>query len=361
MKNKNAAKNIIFKIVSIVIFVILISLVLLILFLTITEFKPPLITSFEIEDDGKEKVSFDTDLKITSLNIGYASLGEEADFFMDGGKGVLANSKEEVEKNLKGIANILNELNADFNLLQEVDTNSKRSFNINQRKYFEENVFKTNSFYAENYKTNYVPFPIPPMGKVDSGLVTSTNYSIDHAERRSLSVPFKWPVRLANLKRCLLITKLPIEDSDKELVIINLHMEAYDDTGGRETQTRELLDIMEAEYNMGNYVIAAGDFNQSLYDVSELDFPNTEGHWTPGRIIEDILQDGFKYHTGDKKIPTSRLNNKPYEKGSEDTYHYIIDGYLVSPNINVKSVETIDANFKYTDHNPVVMEFNISE
>ena len=42
---------------------------------------------------------------------------------------------------------------------------------------------------------------------------------------------------LFNLKRCLLIERLPIENSDKELVLINLHLEAYDEGEGKAKQT----------------------------------------------------------------------------------------------------------------------------
>ena len=46
------------------------------------------------------------------------------------------------------------------------------------------------------------------------------------AEKIQLPCPFKWPVRLANFKRCLLLSRIPIKDSDKELVIINLVISA---------------------------------------------------------------------------------------------------------------------------------------
>ena len=48
-----------------------------------------------------------------------------------------------------------------------------------------------------------------------------------------LPCPFSWPTRIANLKRCLLVERIPIADSDKELVLVNLHLEAYDDGEGK--------------------------------------------------------------------------------------------------------------------------------
>ena len=86
----------------------------------------------------------------------------------------------------------------------------------------------------------------------------------------SLPCPFSYPIRLANLKRCLLVNRIPIEGSDKELVVINLHLEAYDDGAGKEAQTRMLAQLLREETEKGNYVIAGGDFNQTLDTVDLL-------------------------------------------------------------------------------------------
>ena len=50
--------------------------------------------------------------------------------------------------------------------------------------------------------------------------------------------------------------------SDREPVLVNLHLEAYDDGEGKIAQTNQLRDYIEDEYAKGNYVIAGGDFNQ---------------------------------------------------------------------------------------------------
>ena len=38
---------------------------------------------------------------------------------------------------------------------------------------------------------------------------------------------------------------------------------------------------------------------------------------------------------------------------------YAIDGYIVSDNVKVNGVETLDLNFQYTDHQPVIMDFTL--
>ena len=49
----------------------------------------------------------------------------------------------------------------------------------------------------------------------------------------------------------------------------------------------------------------------------------------------------------------------PYEKGVN--YTVIVDGFIVSDNIQVKAVYNQDTQFAYSDHNPVYMKFVLEE
>lgn len=351
-------KNILRWILYIIGFMLLL-FVFLVLYLTITEYKPDKITSMVIDYADIKEVPNNSSFKIVSFNIGYGGLGEEEDFFMDGGKKVFPDNIEIVEKNLAGIAETLKEIDADFHLLQEVDLNSKRSFSINQQEYLEDKILGKPSFYAENYKVKFVPIPFPPMGKVDSGLVTSAKYNILEADRISLFVPFKWPVRIANLKRSLLVTRMPVENSDKELVLINLHLEAYDDSGGREKQTKELMELMEDEVAKGNYVVAGGDFNQSFFPLEDLPYETTENQWEPGMLDFNLISEDFQVLRDESMTPTCRSNHIPYTAYEGKNYYYYIDGFILSDNINVENIAVYDGGFKFSDHNPVVLEFSL--
>ena len=60
-------------------------------------------------------------------------------------------------------------------------------------------------------------------------------------------------------------------------------------------------------------------------------------------------------------MPTCRLLNQPYDPSdTAHTQYYVIDGFILSPNVEVKSVSTIDCGFENSDHNPVelVVELN---
>ena len=61
----------------------------------------------------------------------------------------------------------------------------------------------------------------------------------------------------------------------------------------------------------------------------------------------------------DESKNSARLNNKPYVKDSEGTYGFIIDGYIASDNIEVLEVETLNQEYRYSDHNPVKLRYKL--
>lgn len=324
--------------------------------LTVTEFKPAPVEEAEVVRDGDSTLIAPGDrLVVLSWNVGYGGLGKESDFFMDGGKESRAADRETVGRYLEGARRTIDEQEADLILLQEVDTNSSRSYGIDERNIL--GLGMNSRTFAYNYSCPFVPIPMPPIGKVHSGLYTVTNgLQIERAERISLPCPFTWPTRIANLKRCLLASYLPIAGSDKQLVLINLHLEAYDSGEGKIAQTKQLFDFMASEYEKGNYVIAGGDFNQ-IFPGNLARYPNTHAElWEPGVLDAELLPSGWAL-VYDLSVPTCRLLNQPYDPAdSVGTQYYVIDGMIVSPNVEVESVETVDAQFENSDHNPVRVE-----
>ena len=320
--------------------------------LSATEFRPKDVETVEFFAEPEQAAPRLVDgqsLNILSWNIGYAGLGAGSDFFMDGGASAMAASPDDVAKYLSRIAAQIGLGDYDLVMLQEVDSDSKRTYGVDERSY----LTIGQSAYALNYSCPFVPIPWPPMGKVNSGLMTSSEYQMSKAERVSLPCPFSWPLRIANLKRCMLVTRLPIEGSDKELVLVNLHLEAYDDGEGKIAQTVQVSWYLQQEYEKGNYVIAAGDFNQSFPGALERYPLINEEYWTPGVLENELLPDGFTY-VWDLETPSCRLLNQPYDPSdTAHTQYYIIDGYAVSPNVSVDAIETLDLAFADADHNPV--------
>jgi endonuclease/exonuclease/phosphatase family metal-dependent hydrolase len=347
-----------------------------VLALQIFEYKPENITVLEINDNYLDEDSFYVDssenLTILTFNIGYASLSETEDFVMDGGEKGRMDSRDEVEDNIADISSVLNNNPADIYLLQEVDVDSNRSYNTDQYFHFQ-NLLGKSSVLAYNYRCIFVPFPLSftqMMGKVNSGVVTFSDYYSDSAERIQLPGSFSWPVRLANLERCVLITKYPIKNSDEYLVVINVHLSAYDDGTMRIQEMKALQGLMKAEYEAGNYVIVGGDFNQTFPEAVTINSDDTYDYfyelkdqdlWEAYPMEESWFNENNFIFAVDKTNPTCRLLKRPYDNENLDNnQYYLIDGFIISDNLSIIAVETLNENFTHSDHNPVklILSFN---
>lgn len=348
----------IFKITGIILLVIILIPCVLLAYLTVTEYRPAEQEAAETKIHDEDLPALNSPIRILSWNTGYGGLDKSADFFMDGGQKVNPESQDTVKDNLSAISEFLKNEKDDICLLQEVDRNSSRTGKTDELVFYSEQT-ALGYTYAPNYRCSFVPYPFPPIGKVDSGIATLSNLSLsDNPMRLSLPCPFEWPIRTANLKRCLLISRYAVEGTDKELVAVNLHLEAYDDGEGKKAQTDALIDILQREYEKGNYVVAGGDFNQTFpgsLDIFPIKNPEL---WTPGIVDEDALPEGWNL-IYDTSTPSCRLLNQPYDPGSADTQYYVIDGFITSPNIKTDAIETIDLGFANSDHNPVRLQITL--
>lgn len=350
------------RIVLTVVGIVLVAALILILVLTVTEYRPAETEPVAHYGRAEKKLHIGDTLNVVAWNIGFGALGDNADFFMDGGKMVKPSTKERVEENIASITDFLAEEAADLVLLQEVDEDTTHSYYLDERTMIALGLDQAGLTYenrmAYNFKTLFVPYPIPPIGKEQSGIVTFSAYPAVDAQRISLPCPFSYPVRLANLKRCLLANRIPIEGSDRELVVINLHLEAYDDGAGKEAQTRMLVQLFEEEVKKGNYVIAGGDFNQTFDTVDLSMYPlRNEDLWEPGIIQTAAFTD--VQCLMDMSVPTCRSLDRPYDRTDESFQYYMIDGFLVSSNLKVERMETVDLGFRNSDHNPLRLQITV--
>jgi endonuclease/exonuclease/phosphatase family metal-dependent hydrolase len=308
---------------------------------------------------AKDSLGFEP-LVILTWNIGHSGSGSDMDFIDAGGSKVMP-AKDQYNAYKDGILNSLMSLGEpSFIFLQEVDKNAKRSFNENQFKSLMEKLSGYSFFFAPNYKVGYVPFPFTkPLGKVESGMVTMSRYSVGEASRHAYPEVYGWPEKLFKPDHCYLLTRIPTRFG-RDLVLINVQNTPVTMNPDAWKQELALLkQTIEKEYKAGNYVIAGGDWNM-----------------TPGAINSSLIMDGNHVNAKHPAIPvdflphgwqwaydsirsTSRDLAAPYIKGQTNTS--LTDFFLVSPNIGIEAVRTIESEFKFSHHQAVAAKFSLKQ
>ncbi len=300
--------------------------------------------------------------RVSSANVGFGAYSDDYSFFMDGGKESRARSRQAVDENMRGEVSLVKGLSPDFALFQEVDINGTRSWHIAEDAYLSDVMENSefNEVFAQNYDSPYLFYPlINPHGANQSGIVTLSRHPISSAVRRSLPIETS-VMKLVDLDRCYSVSRVPMENG-RELVLYNLHLSAYTSDGTIATEQLEMLCAdMLAEYENGNYCVAGGDFNKDLLGNSAKIFGVAGGEndtWAQP-IPEGTIPDGLSLVVPfdvDHPVATCRTANEPYNE--ETTFRVTVDGFLVSDNVEAVSADVVDAGYRYSDHNPIYMDF----
>jgi endonuclease/exonuclease/phosphatase family metal-dependent hydrolase len=281
---------------------------------------------------------------------------------MDGGTQSWAWSKERLLANLDHISHVLADEQADFLLVQEVDTDSTRSYHVNELDVLNGVLAQGyDQTFARNYDSPFLFYPITqPHGASKAGIATYAAFPIDSALRRSLPIEEGF-TKFLDLDRCYSVSRIPVEGGH-ELVLYNLHLSAYTSDGTIAVEQLELLlGDMQAEYEKGNYCVAGGDFNKDLLGDSSVYFGASDIAYTWAQPIPEGTFDAFDIRLmapldESAPVPSCRNADGPYHEGQ---YVLTVDGFLVSPNVEVTGCNVIDLQFQYSDHNPVYLDFTL--
>ena len=336
--------------------IIFVPTALVFIFVTVADYQPDLIETVDVMGNGNSHLKKGDKIEISTWNIGYAGLGASEDFFMDDGKNSRPDEQTTVEEYLTGILETIKSLDTDITMLQEVDLYSKRSYHINQLEKIASIKPDESYSFAKNYDVKFVPVPFPPLGRIKSGIATFSDYNLTESTRYAFEGNYSWPKSTVMLDRCFMVSRINLEGTEEDLILINAHFSAYDDGSLRASQLAAIKKFMIKAYNGGNYVIIGGDWNQTFEFIDTEAFPIYQGgkFYIPSVIENDWLEEGWQWAI-DQEIPTYRLLNTAYVEGK--TQVGIIDGFLVSPNIEVQNIETLNLGFKDSDHNPVKLGF----
>lgn len=296
---------------------------------------------------------------ILTQNEGFGAYTADFTFFMDGGKQSWANSKDSVVWCVDEAAQKMLSFEPDFVLFQEVDTDSTRSYHVNELAQLDEHFKGFSRAFAVNYHSAFLMYPLTqPHGKSNSGIVTYSKVNMTSSMRRSLPISTSFS-KILDLDRCYSVSRMNT-DNGKEFVLFNIHSSAY---GGndqiRTAQMTMLFNDMKKEYAAGNYVICGGDFNHDFTgdSASILNAGKGGDYGWAQAFPKELLPAGLRQvteYSDETLVATTRNCNVPY---GEDSFTVILDGFIVSDNVEVTYVQNIDTGFVYSDHNPVLMKF----
>ena len=343
-----------------VLLIIVASVVLFFVFVTVADYRPDLIETVDVTGNGNRRLEQGDTIKISTWNIGYAGLGASEDFFMDDGQQSRPKDQSIVKKYMDGILETIETIDTEITMLQEADLYSKRSYYLNQLEKIAGLKSDESYSFAKNYDVKFVPVPFPPLGRIKSGIATFSEFNLIKSTRYAFEGNYSWPKSTVMLDRCFMVSRVNLVDSEEDLILVNAHFSAYDDGSLRASQLAAIKEFMIEAYNAGNYVIIGGDWNQTFEFIDTEAFPIYEEgkFYLPSVIKNDWLEEGWQWAI-DENTPTYRLLNTAYVEG--ETQVGIIDGFLVSPNIEVKSIETLGLEFKDSDHNPVIGTFQLKK
>ncbi len=291
-------------------------------------------------------------ITVMNWNIGYGGLGKDSDFVMDGGESLQPPSREIVELNVKGISNTLQKASktgADFYLIQEISKPDMLNWGVDVLGEIRAALSEYSSWFTYDFSTRLVP----TRWALKHGLATFTPFAPDNIS--TIRLPNE-PERLGNIiERQYHIQLTEFRQGENDWVLMNIHLSAFDAGGNiRVQQFEKLLEIAGSYYGDGKYVIIGGDWNMQL---APTDFPHTtlqkDLFWLK-TLPQNSIKPGWQL-VFDENVATVRTNERPYRRGQN--YTTIIDGFLVSPNVAVGSVQTLDLNFEFTDHQPTIAAF----
>lgn len=281
---------------------------------------------------------------IMTYNIGYLS-------GMTNNQPVKRPDKAFFDKNMETFLQLLEEIQPDIIGFQEIDFHSKRSHYVNQLETIAEKAQYKYAAKAINWDRRYMPFPYwPPslhFGRILSGQAVLSRWPILSTERIVLSKPKSTPFYYNAFYLDRLIQVVKIKIGSKNLIILNVHLDAID-RETRENQANRLLDIYRS-YKDDYPVLLVGDFNSIPPDAPrKKDFPDEPvTDFRNDRTIQFFLEDpGLKAaNTTTFTFPTDSPTRQ-------------LD-YIFYTHDKIQLIKVFVPTIASSDHLPTVMQFSL--
>ena len=267
---------------------------------------------------------------VLTYNIGYLS-------GMTNNRAV-EKPKELFDNNLNRVIEQIEILKPDLIAFQEIDYDAKRSYHVNQEQRLAEEGY---NFIARsvNWDKKYLPFPYYPpslhFGEIISGQSILSKYPIEEQVRIVLQRNEKNPFYYDSfyLDRLAQVVKLDL--GTHQLVLINVHLEAFDQETRKEQM--QVVKKLYLRYSANYPTILLGDFN------SDIRYPDP--------AIRSLLEIP---EIGNSAVSSDGMPNTFPSRNPTERLDYI---FYSTTFIEEISSQVPQAFGEASDHLPVLLEF----
>lgn len=278
-----------------------------------------------VEPEGMvNNEEFPAVIKVQTWNMSFL-FGEGSE-----GPGYVPRDKKYFQEKLDTLVSEIKASAPDILCLQEIDFDSHRSMGVNQAQYLAVKAAYPYVAEAVSWEANYIPFPYWPLernfGRMKSGGAILSKYPIIshevHLFKKPLSQP--WWYNIFYLHR--FFQEVQIELGDKQIKVVNLHLEAFD-----KVDRKSQIEIVVKNIKDHHIDLVAGDFNmvppsavkkRNFKGYAEDDYENDgsyEGVLKSGllEVVPDSIYalDEARYFTFPASRPDRRLDYIFYDKG----------------------------------------------
>ena len=225
----------------------------------------PLVTDFSSNEPPKEYTAKnlvsapnkDT-LTVVTWNIRFG-IGR-ANWFGDSCGDLVLFDNETIIDGLELLAQKITEMDADILLLQEVDTDSKRSAYIDQVQRLLDHTSMNYGVYASMWEVQFVPSD--GLGRVNTGNAILSKWPLSEAERIQLSLRGDQDALTKAFYVRRNVLKAVVNYPGNPFWAVDIHASAFSNDDTKQKQFLEFKDVLDEINSKGELFVAGGDLNE---------------------------------------------------------------------------------------------------
>ena len=225
----------------------------------------PLVTEFSSDEPPKEYTAKnlvsapnkDT-LNVVTWNIRFG-IGR-ANWFGDSCGDLVLFDNETIIDGLELLAQKITEMDADILLLQEVDTDSKRSAYIDQVQWLLDHTSMNYGVYASMWEVQFVPSD--GLGRVNTGNAILSKWPLSEAERIQLSLRGDQDALTKAFYVRRNVLKAVVNYPGNPFWAVDIHASAFSNDDTKQKQFLEFKDVLDEINSKGEIFVAGGDLNE---------------------------------------------------------------------------------------------------